>query len=400
MERTSRRKAKSGTLSPRHEDKEDWLKSHDRKSVSSKTAETTMTSSNGSGMNNLRVNFDNNDAHGFPTETSIREEQQEAEDFKVFPEDEVIKDLIRKRSKSATPGERQRLMDRVKSEPRSGRKSRGKSAAPERDYYDHLQASTPSSSRRHLTAKTDPRNMTRKTSAYRDRQARYGMDDHHDHDFHYSTERNQHERDFSDYLRSRRASNESMYRINSENEDLKEENYKMSKQMESLKQKISDLKFTSAIMKNSDDPEQNMSDRVSKVLSSLHRKNDKLEKDNAKMKDAIRSLRRTVDRQEETIGFYRMKDRDIELSYKEKDDVITLLEREKDELRHFLLESQIENKVVNKKCDILRNKVTDLEQALMLKSGSNPIPKAPERIILVDSKSGDRDADTISSLGD
>ncbi len=393
---TSRR-SQSKAFSPRHDEKEDWMKSHDRKSLSSKTAETMMTSSNGSGMNNQRVNFDNNDALGFPTETSIQEEPPETDDFDMFPDDEIINDLIRRRSKSAAPLDR-RVTDRIKSEPRIGRKSRGKSAAPERDYYSHMQSSTPSSTRRGFVPNTDPRNI-RKTSSYRDRQSRYGMDDHHDNDFLYS-ERNQQERHFSDYLRSRRTSSESMYRINSENDELKEENYKMSKQIETLKQKLSDLKFTSSIMSNSDDPEQNMNDRVSKVLSTLHRRNDKLEKDNTKMRDVIRSLRRTIDRQEETIGFYRMKDQDAELDYKAKDDIITLLEREKDEMRHFLLESQIENKVVNKKCDILRNKVTDLEQALMAKSGNNDKPKAPDKIVVLDSKSGDRDADTISSLGD
>lgn len=399
---------------PGENDKDVFKKGNDRKSIGSKTATTAMTSSNGSLLHRQKFKDDWNDLVGFPEIDSLNESLDSENDDRIAKDDISVDDsAVMRRSKSNTPAHHRRKNTRAKSEPRHGKnKFKNKAAAlPELDSFDPLHSGTPSSSRRYRSNLTDPRarrgliaSSPRDSRRSRRNEIETDSDRYFSSSRKFSSDRNSH---YSDYLsprgsggmsRNRTYGNDSRYSrsdtrhmYKNDLDDFDERNYK-----ENLEDKMDDLL---SLLENGEDPGSKKNEKVSKILTSLHRRNKKLENENMKLRNALENLSRSAHRQDDAVEYYRVKEQDHYFDLKEKDDIIVLLEREKDELRHFLLESQLENKVYNKKCDLLRKKVTDLELAFARhQNRATPNAVKPEKMIIIESKSADHDDGSISSL--
>lgn len=378
----------------------------DRKSVGSKTATTAVTSSNGSALNSMKFNEEWNDLLGLPSSESFNDPFHIKNDNRLGRNDPSIDDsAVERLSRNEAPGKRPSIINRAKSEPRKGRnKSRNKkSAMPEVSSYNPIL--TPVSSRRYRSTTTDPRSreswFSRRKGSEMDNERYLSSDRHFSSDRQFASDfRLTSDRDDPYYdpllskgsrsssrssrLSARYLKNNSRYMYNKEFDDIKEPDYRMN-----FDENVTDLL---SFMDDDRGPNISRNEKVSKIISTLNRRTNKLEKENLKLKNTLKSLSRSAHRQDDAMDFFRMKEKEFYHDLKGKDEFIILLEREKDKLQHYLMESQIESKILKKKCELLRNKVTDLELAFNIERSRNF--KNPGKFFV----SANNDEGTVSSL--
>lgn len=182
-----------------------------------------------------------------------------------------------------------------------------------------------------------------------------------------------------------------------ENEDLKEANYRLRKEADEMKKQLEEVIQTSMFFSlnngmNSGSEKESLK-KLSKNFSSLHKRNKELEEENEMMRGSLRKLKSNTNRQEEVVELLREKEEEFQIDLQEKNEIIEALEKDRESLRQFLLESQIENKIINKKTDILQKKVKHLEYETMRKHGHSKHKDAPKYL-------DPSDQHTVSSLED
>lgn len=205
--------------------------------------------------------------------------------------------------------------------------------------------------------------------------------------------------------RSDRRAKEKMLTLTSKNEDLKKSNMKLRQEIDDMKIRMGEVIEYSMFFQSNENGEKLSSStdgfkNMAKAFSKIQIDNKNMVSEIDELKGTIKELRDVIRGHEESIESFQDHEEDQVLELQEKNEFILALEKDKETLRQYLLEAQIENKIIKKKALLMEQKLDHLEASTGINSKRNDYRNDPSNKKGLYVHPPPPDETTVSSLED